>query len=358
MEDPLAPYDFALPDEQIARFPPPERHGGRLLYLGPGLGEDHPVLALPELLRPGDLLVYNDVFVQKARLSARRQPTEPGRVGGHVEVMLASPLEEGWWAALLRPARRLRSGEVLRCGRGTVELGARLDETLWRVRPAPDAATLCEEAGTLPLPPYLGRDAGPEDEERYQTVYARRGALAAAAAPTAGLHFSRALLERLALRGVARAGLTLAVGAGTFLPLRAKQLEEGKLHSETFWIPPETWAAVADARRGGGRIVAVGTTTLRALESAAGPGLGRTELFIRGPHRFRHVDLLFTNFHLPRSSLLMLVSAFGGHDRVMAAYRRAIDEGYRFFSYGDAMLLTPEAEVSDSTDRAATPQTC
>jgi S-adenosylmethionine:tRNA ribosyltransferase-isomerase len=287
------------------------------------------VADLPSLLRPGDLLVLNDVRVRRARLPAVRQS------GGAVEVLLVGAGE-----ALCRPSRRLRAGEALQCGSGTVTLVEPRGEGRWAVRCEPDEDALADAVGQVPLPPYFGRDATPEDERRYQTVYARRGELAAAAAPTAGLHFTPELLERVRHAGVSVVSVTLEVGLGTFKPLTAEQLLRGELHEESFDVPEASWSALAEARARGGRVIAVGTTTARVLESATGPGRGSTRAFFRRPGDLRVVDVLFTNFHLPRSSLLMLVTAFAGHERVMDAYALAVREGYRFYSYGDACLLT------------------
>lgn len=323
----LAPYEFSLPDDRIARFPPVERDGGRLLVAaGPTPGIVDAVIGdLPRLLEPGDLLVFNDVRVRAARLRARRS------TGGEVEVFLVGEDE-----ALIRPARRLREGERLACGPGEVVLEERRLEGRWRVRCEPDADALVDAVGEVPIPPYLGRASTPDDVARYQTVYARPDrVLAAAAAPTAGLHFTPALLEALDARGVRRAMVTLEVGLGTFRPLQPAQIREGELHPERFIVPEATWRAIEAAPR----VVAVGTTVARTLESARGPGPGTTRLFIREGYAFRSVDLLFTNFHLPGSSLLMLVCAFGGHRRVMEAYAHAVGNAYRFYSYGDAMLV-------------------
>lgn len=335
----LAPWDYALPDAQIARSPAPRREDARLLVLGEGGAEDRAVPALAELARPGDVWVLNDVRVHHARLRARRAG------GGAVEVLLVAPLagEAGpsprRWRAMARPGRRLHEGERLPCGAGEVELLRRHEDGSWDVATHPDVDTLTTTGGELPLPPYLDRAPTAEDEQRYQTVYARAGALRAAAAPTAGLHLSEALLATLTARGVRFAPLTLEVGAGTFRPLAEAQLRRGELHRERFFVPEGSWAAVTAARAEGRRVVAVGTTSARVLESAHGPGEGATTLFIRPGHPFRAVDVLLTNFHLPRSSLLMLVCAFGGQERVMAAYRHAVAAGYRFFSYGDAMWV-------------------
>jgi S-adenosylmethionine:tRNA ribosyltransferase-isomerase len=336
LERALAPYAFELPDALVARYPPPRRDGGRMLVVGPPHLDRH-VVDLPELFGAGDLLVVNDVRVHRARLRARRA------TGGEVEVFLA-----GGGEALLRPARRLRVGESLACGPGWVVLEERLGDGRWRVRCEPDVDSLTEAAGELPLPPYLGRAAEPEDDRRYQTVYARAaGDLRGAAAPTAGLHLTSGLLDAIEAKGVRRVSVTLEVGLGTFRPLGLEQIRTGTLHTERFFVPAETWAALGTARR----VIAVGTTAARVLESAAGPGPGQTDLFIREGYRFRRVDALLTNFHLPASSLLMLVCAYGGRARVLDAYAHAIRTGYRFYSYGDAMFLTPGGESAAAAER-------
>lgn len=350
-DDPLdaafAGLRFTIPEERIARHPPPERDGGRLLVLGepPRVPHRHATIHdLPDLLRPGDLLVVNDVRVHRARLRAHR------RTGGAVEVMLVAPstaleedVDDATWEALVRPARRLNEGERLRCGPGVVEIQRRRPDGSFRVRCLPDVDTLTSTAGELPLPPYLDRAPQVDDEARYQTVYARPRPAAgspgwrAAAAPTAGLHFTPALLATLAARGVRQARVTLEVGAGTFRPLDVAAVARGELHPERYVLPAETWAALEETRAAGGRVVAVGTTATRVLESATGPGEGVTRLFLRPGATFRRVDVLFTNFHLPQSSLLLLVAAFAGVDRVRSGYEAAMDARYRFYSYGDAM---------------------
>ncbi len=356
MIDPLARWDFLLPDDRIARQAAEPRDSARLLVLGAAL-QDRVVSDLPELLREGDLVVVNDVRVRKARVRAQRES------GGEIEVFL---LRDD--LALCRPSRRLRPGERLRVvgagpitpvdprtwptgplapvsGAGSLPEGATItllsrdDEGLWTIACTPDADTIAARFGSVPLPPYFHREADAQDESRYQTVYAREGGLAAAAAPTAGLHLTDDLLARLAARGVDLARVTLEVGLGTFKPLTDAQLASGELHEERYEMPDATWRALASARARGGRVVAIGTTSARVLESARGPGPGSTRIFLREGARFHTVDLLFTNFHLPRSSLLLLVTAFGGHDRVMDAYAHAIADGYRFYSYGDACLI-------------------
>lgn len=333
----LDEFSFDLPDSLIARHPPAERDGGRLLVLRSDV-TDAKVTDLPSFLRPGDLLVLNDVRVRRARLAARRQS------GGEVEVLLVGANE-----ALVRPSRKLKAGEHLRCGPGEVVMEELLGAGRWRVRCLPDVATLEAAAGSIPLPPYLGREAVSEDEHRYQTVFASsRSGFAASAAPTAGLHLTEALLNRLSAMGVRQAQVGLEVGLGTFQPLREEQIAEGRLHPERYDLPESTWKNIQRTREEGGRVVAVGTTVARVLESATEPGRGETRIFLRPGHVFRGFDLLFTNFHLPESSLLMLVCAFGGTERMLAAYRHAVEQQYRFFSYGDAMLIEPGRPASPS----------
>lgn len=346
-QDPrLLAYDYDLPDELIARHPPDERDGGRLMDLsGPGLVH-RAVRDLPALLGAGDLLVVNDTRVLSARLRARR------RSGAAIEALLLSDDDLG--PALVRPARRLRVGEELDVINASGQIVGQLrwmgmgEDGTSTVACAPSAAALMAAAGEVPLPPYLGRPAEEADAVRYQTVYA--GPAGAVAAPTAGLHLTPALLAALAGRGVGLARLTLHVGAGTFRNLRPQDLDTGLLHEERFHISAECAAQLAEVRARGGRVVAVGTTSARALESAAEPdgavraGPGVTRIFIRPGYRFRAVDLLLTNLHLPQSSLLMMVSAFAGTERVRAAYAEAVASRYRFFSYGDAMLLRRAAD--------------
>jgi S-adenosylmethionine:tRNA ribosyltransferase-isomerase len=329
--DPLAEWDFELPPDLVARRPLAERDASRLLVVGETL-EDRTLRELPALLQAGDLLVLNDVRVRHARLPARRA------TGGKVEILVLRA-DADHAEVMLRPARKLRPGELLEVGPGRAVVEALLGEGRARLRFDPSLALVEAAVGQVPLPPYLGREAEPEDAERYQTVYARAGPLAAAAAPTAGLHFSVALLAAIAARGVRTATLALEVGLGTFRPLTPEVLARGRLHAERFVVPESTWAAVEDTRLRGGRVVAVGTTAVRTLESATGPGPGETDCFLRPGWRPRRVDALFTNFHLPRSSLLMLVAAFGGTERVREAYAHAVARRYRFFSYGDACFF-------------------
>ena len=327
----LDEWAFDLPEAQIARFPPLERDGGRLLVVGSDLA-DRQVREFPSLLRNDDLLVLNDVRVRRARLRASRE------TGGAVEVLvLRAEGDEG--EALVRPARKLRLGEVLRAGTGHITLLERLEEGVVRVAFSPSLASIEAEVGEIPLPPYLDRAATPEDDSRYQTVFHRRGPLEGAAAPTAGLHLSEDLLRRIDVAGVERVHVTLEVGLGTFRPVTAEQLAAGQLHPERYDVPEGTWAALERAKAQGRRVVAVGTTVVRTLESASAPGRGETRILLQPGWVPNRVGAIFTNFHLPRRSLLMLVAAFGGRERTFAAYRHAVRNGYRFFSYGDACFF-------------------
>ncbi len=331
-------YHFELPSELVAQEPLPQREHSRMLVLRGGQLQDRLVSQLPELLAAGDLLVVNDSRVMPARCQLRRGS------GGAVELLFLqpgpSPVE-----ALLRPGRRLRPGEILHGPRGErVELCARRDDGSWQVRTQPQPEQIMARLGAMPLPPYIQRAARGSDRERYQTVFARP--LGSAAAPTAGLHFSAGLLADLERHGVQLALVTLHVGLGTFRPLRQADLDAGLLHAEPFDVPPATVEAIRQTRERGGRVVAVGTTTVRALESAtpAGqrlprPGEGTTRLFLREGDRLSVPDAILTNFHLPGSSLLLLMAAVLGRDRLIEAYQHAVARRYRFYSYGDAMLV-------------------
>ncbi len=335
-------FDYHLPEELVAQEPGP-RGASRMLVLerATGVVDHRAVRELPELLREGDLLVVNDTRVMAARVAARR------RTGRRFELLMLEPDFSGdRWQALVRPSSRVRAGErlLLPDGGEAVPLEA-LGEGRWRLelRPALDPERL-DRIGSVPLPPYIRREPTEDDRERYQTVYAARPG--AVAAPTAGLHFTPAVLDALRGRGVETARLTLHVGIGTFRPVSAELVSDHVMHAERYEIAAETAAAVAAARRDGRRVVAVGTTSVRALEGSAAasggdvvPGWASTDLFITPGFRFKVVDALLTNFHLPRSTLLMLVSAFAGREPVLAAYREAVAQRYRFFSYGDAMLI-------------------
>ena len=337
-------FDFPLPPERIAQRPVRPRDAARLLVVGDA-ADDRVVRDLPRLLRPGDLLVVNDTKVLPARLHGRR-----GTVA--IEATLIEPLADGRWRALAKPGRRLRPGDVLEFAGGFAAGVERKEQDGAVVLDfAVDAATLDEvldEHGAAPLPPYIRRrQPDPQDRADYQTVFAeQRGAIAA---PTAGLHFTPELLAALTAAGVRRTAVTLHVGAGTFLPVKTARIEEHAMHAERGTIGAAAAALIAQTRAEGGRVIAVGTTTLRLLETAAdeGGGLapwsGETRLFVTPGFRFRVVDRLITNFHLPRSTLFMLVCAFAGMERMQAAYAHAIAARYRFYSYGDACLLSPAA---------------
>ena len=334
----LSDFDYHLPEELIAQRPAERRGDSRLLHLPAGAGpRDLRFADLPGLLRPGDLLVFNNTRVMPARLYGRKE------TGGRVEILVERLLTPQRVLAHVRASKSPRPGTRLQVGRWWLQVTGR-EGALFELQleGEGDWHALMAAEGHLPLPPYIRRDDGPEDRERYQTVYARRPG--AVAAPTAGLHFDQAMLERLEAMGVERAEVTLHVGAGTFQPVRVENLDEHRMHAEWLEVDERVCEQVAATRARGGRVVAVGTTSVRSLETAARDGglrpwQGDTRLFIRPGYRFRVVDLLLTNFHLPRSTLLMLVSAFAGHQRVLAAYRHAVAQRYRFFSYGDAMLL-------------------
>jgi len=337
-----ADFDFDLPRELIAQHPAAERSAARLLDGRAAPPADRVVRELPALLAPGDLLVFNDTRVVKARLLGAKAS------GGAVEALVERVLPGHEVLAHLRSSKSPRPGSVLRlAGAFDAEVLGRsgADGSLFRLRFPDDPFVLMARHGHVPLPPYIAHDDSADDERRYQSVFAARPG--AVAAPTAALHFDAALLSALDARGVGRAAITLHVGAGTFQPLRVEDLAEHRMHSEWFEVGAGTACAVAATRAAGGRIVAVGTTSLRALESAAlraadgtvQPCRGDTDLFVTPGFEFRAVDLLLTNFHLPRSTLLMLVAAFAGFEHVMALYRHATEARYRFYSYGDAMLL-------------------
>jgi S-adenosylmethionine:tRNA ribosyltransferase-isomerase len=334
-----ADFDYTLPPELIAQRPLPERSASRLLVVDAAAGQrrDARFTDLPGLLAPGDLLVFNDTRVVPARLEGVK-PT-----GGGVEMLLERPLA-GLQALLhMRTSKPLRPGQVVHTAGGDVVVEGR-EEDLFRVRlPAP-ALEFFGRHGRVPLPPYIERTPDGEDSGRYQSVLAR--VPGAVAAPTASLHFDEAMLARLDAMGIRRATVTLHVGAGTFQPMRSDRIDEHVMHAEWAELPAATVAAIAATRAAGGRIVAVGTTVVRTLESAPeplAPWHGDTRLFIRPGHRWQVVDAMVTNFHLPRSTLLMLVSAFSGRETILAAYAHAVAERYRFFSYGDAMFLTRAA---------------
>jgi len=340
----LADFDFKLPDALIAQHPAPHRSASRLLDGRGQLPVDRSFGDLPSLLSPGDLLVFNDTRVIKARLFGEK-PT-----GGAVEALVERVLPGHEVIAQLRVSKAPRPGTTIRFAAAfDAEVLGRVgaDGSMFHLRWPEDPIALLERHGHVPLPPYITHRDTATDQERYQSVFARR--LGAVAAPTASLHFDEGLLAALSRRGVLTAAVTLHVGAGTFQPVRSESLTDHRMHSEWYEVPADTAAAITAARLRGAAVVAAGTTTLRALESAAlaaNPddtlafGARETELFITPGFRFRVVDRLITNFHLPKSTLLMLVCAFTGYEHTMALYRHAVEARYRFFSYGDAMLLT------------------
>ena len=330
-------FDFALPPDLIAQHPAPERTGSRLLDGSGDAPVDRRFTDLPTLLRDGDLLIFNDTQVVKARLFGEKPS------GGKLELLIERVLPDGTVAAHMKVSKKPAPGTVLRMAGGfEAELLGRWPDAhgpLFHLRLSGDAYALMAAHGHVPLPPYITHADQPEDESRYQTVFARHPG--AVAAPTAALHFDEPLLAELDARGVRRAFVTLHVGAGTFQPVKTESLADHVMHRERYHVPPDTAQAIADCRARGGRVVAVGTTSVRTLESwaASGEASGDTGIFITPGFDFQVVDALITNFHLPRSTLMMLVSALAGYDRVMALYAHAVAQRYRFFSYGDAMWL-------------------
>ena len=331
----LSDFDYELPDELIARYPASARRASRLLV--PGIDpQDRQFADLPSLLSPEDLLVFNDTRVIRARLRGVKD------TGGRVELLVERIGGDLDATAQLRASKPPREGTEIRFAGGATATVLGRSKNLFKLRFSTRVSDLLQDHGEVPLPPYLGRDEESADDERYQTVFARRPG--AVAAPTAGLHFDDAMLEETRSLGVRHAFVTLHVGAGTFQPLRNPSVDANRLHAERVIVDTDVCEAVLETRQRGGRVFAVGTTSVRALESAARDGAvepfdGETSLFIKPGYRFRCVDAMLTNFHLPQSSLLVLVSTFAGHERVLAAYRHAVRERYRFFSYGDAMLL-------------------
>jgi S-adenosylmethionine:tRNA ribosyltransferase-isomerase len=357
----VADFDFELPAELIAQQPPAERGQSRMLVMNRATGalRDANFAELPALLHPGDLLVLNDTRVIPARLYARRtlrrEREKPIR---RIEVLLTEPVEQGaddnLWRALVRPGRKVALGEILvfPAPDGAIALEAEVlergqfGERLLRFKPVDDFFATLDRIGHIPLPPYIRRDDAVADRERYQTVFSReRGSVAA---PTAGLHFTPQILDALTARGVEIARLTLHVGLGTFAPLRVERVDEIRLHRERYTLSAPAAETINRAIAEGRRIVAVGTTVVRTLEHCAlqaegrplQPHSGETEIFISPGFQFHLVSALLTNFHLPQSSLLMLVSAFAGREPVLAAYSHAVQQNYRFFSYGDCMFLS------------------
>jgi S-adenosylmethionine:tRNA ribosyltransferase-isomerase len=341
-------FDYQLPADQIAQDPLADRAASRLLVLERRTGEIRHAQfpAIVDLLRPDDVLVLNVSRVIPARLRGTRDGGRTSVVGAPAEILLVRELDDGTWLAMGHPGGKLKPGRRVSFGDDSVvEVVAILGGGLRRVKfvGTLDARATLAKYGETPLPPYIHRAARPEDRERYQTVYAEHDG--SVAAPTAGLHFTRALLDRIAARGTALATIDLHVGPGTFKPVEVQDPALHPMHAERYAVSETAAGTINERRARGGRVWAVGTTVARTLETVAradgtvSPQAGDTALFIRPPYSFRAVDALITNFHLPRSTLLMLVCAFGGYERVMAAYQEAVKEGYRFYSYGDAMAI-------------------
>lgn len=339
----VSDFNYELPEELIAQTPVPGRSGSRMLAMDRQTGERviRPFTSFPDFLNSRDCLVLNDTRVIPARLFGRRSGS-----GGKVEALLLEEIEEGCWQAMLRPARRLKPGAVVEVGDGetSFRVVTRSEDGTAVIRfDADDVLGLLDRFGHMPLPPYIQRDDEAADRERYQTVYAERAG--AVAAPTAGLHFTPEILTDLEAKGVAIVHVTLHVGIGTFRPVKVDRIDKHEMHFERYELSPEAARSINAARRGGGRIVAVGTTSVRTLETVANDdgtvraGSGRTNIFLHPPKQPKVVDALLTNFHLPKSTLLMLVSCFADREHVMAAYQHAIREKLRFFSYGDCMFL-------------------
>lgn len=339
-------FDYQLPEELIAQRPLQRRSASRLLYVPEdGDFEDRFFSKLPSLLRAGDLLVFNNTRVFPARLFGRKA------TGGRIELLVERLLGDRQALVHIRASKSPKADTLLELPAGVQARVEGRQGELFQVSFDCEATLLdyLEQVGRMPLPPYIVREDEAEDSERYQTVYAQR--TGAVAAPTAGLHFDEALLNVLEERGIEQAFVTLHVGAGTFQPVRVERIQDHFMHAEQFEVSAEVCRKIAEARARGGRVVAVGTTVVRSLETAAAGGelqpfKGETNLFITPGYRFRSVDALITNFHLPRSSLLMLVCAFGGYEPVMRAYRHAVWQRYRFFSYGDAMFIEKNQKQS------------
>lgn len=343
-------FDFYLPSELIAQYPAEKRSGSRLLHLDGQSGNltDSNFVALTQWLNPNDLIVFNDTRVIKARLFGHKV------TGGAIEVMIERALNDHEALSQVRASRAPKAGAKLILEGNVEAVVIGRDDDLFHLRFLNDAPIydLLEQYGHLPLPPYIAHAAESEDESRYQTVYAKHAG--AVAAPTAGLHFDKAMLANIQAMGVMTAYITLHVGAGTFQPVKVDEISAHKMHSERYHIPEATLALIAQTKQKGGRVLAVGTTALRALESAAQTGVlkagnAETSIFITPGYQFRVVDRLLTNFHLPKSTLMMLVSAFAGHTHIMRAYQHAVQQQYRFFSYGDAMLIERGSPTTNGT---------
>jgi len=338
----LSDFDYELPPDLIAQYPPARRRDSRLLVVGKSL-DDRQFRDLPALLNEGDLLVFNDTRVIRARLHGRK------KTGGQVEVLVERVLPASEVLAQVRASKTPKPGMILELAGGCDATVIGREDDMFRLRFSMPVLEFLEQHGDVPLPPYLNRDSESADSARYQTVYAREPG--AVAAPTAGLHFDERMLEETTRVGVQHEYVTLHVGAGTFQPLREEQIEANRLHAERVQVSAEVCDAVRATRASGGRVIAVGTTSVRALETASAsddlqPFDGETDLFVVPGFAFRSVDAMLTNFHLPRSSLMMLVAAFAGRERILDAYRHAVENQYRFFSYGDAMLILPMQPIA------------
>lgn len=334
----LDSYDFHLPDDRIACFPSIQRSDSRLLCIEKSVCTDRHIPDLLDVLKPGDRLVVNNTKVMKARIHTHR------KTGGAVEVFITKIEDEQHCSALIRPGRRIKEGEELCLDANHSIFCLSRTGASWRVCCTPSVQEVMNEYGAIPIPPYFKREATEEDEERYQTIFADQ--IGAVAASTACLHISSALKDALLERGVGISMITLHVGMGTFSPLREEQLQKKRLHKEWFSLGSETVKEILETKKSGGRVIAVGTTVTRCLESVAQQGelcekTGETDLFIQDDFSFRVIDGLLTNFHLPKSSLLMLVCSFGSKETILNAYQHAIENSYRFYSYGDAMLVFP-----------------
>ncbi|MEX1265300.1 MAG: tRNA preQ1(34) S-adenosylmethionine ribosyltransferase-isomerase QueA [Woeseia sp.] len=343
----LADFDFELPDDLVAKYPASERRASRLLEVDPrrtGNGlHDRGFAEFPDLLQDGDLLVFNDTRVIKARLLGRKSS------GGRVELLIERLVTETAALAHIRASKKPRPGTIIELAGGCEGQVTGRDGELFCVDFDRPVLAFLEQFGEIPLPPYLEREADKGDEERYQTVYARTPG--AVAAPTAGLHFDAAMLADIAARGIQQAFVTLHVGAGTFQSLRDADVDANRLHRERIVVGEDVCDKVRAARDSGGRVIAVGTTSVRVLEASSVDGVltaceGETDLFIRPGYEFQQVDAMLTNFHLPQSSLLILVSAFAGRECMLRAYRHAVAERYRFFSYGDAMFISARGQTA------------
>jgi S-adenosylmethionine:tRNA ribosyltransferase-isomerase len=334
----LSDFDYDLPDDLIARHPTPERRSSRLMVVGKTI-EDHLFEHFSNFLNPGDLLVFNNTRVIRARLRGQKA------TGGRVEMLIERVLTGHDALAQVKASKTPKAGSVIQLAGDCEATVTGREGSLFTLRFTQALSGYLEQHGEIPLPPYLNREEEAADDDRYQTVYAQRPG--AVAAPTAGLHFDDEMLAETQARGARHAYVTLHVGAGTYQPLREERLDANRLHAERIEVAADVCAAVLETRARGGRVIAVGTTSVRALEAASSGGQiqpfeGETDIFILPGYQFQSVDMMLTNFHLPKSSLLMLVAAFVGHEKIMSAYRHAVDQQYRFFSYGDAMLLSPE----------------